>query len=586
MCSAALSRKWRYYTMSPENKAHYESEKEAIHLILTGIGDEIYSTVDACKIAQEMWEAIERLQQETMESYYTRFYKMMNQMIRNNLTVATMQINVQFLQQLQPEWSRFAMIIQQQHKLDEVSYHKLFDILKQYQKEVNELHAERIARNDNPLALVATAQSNQDPYHQTPKPHKPYAPTLKASIITRSHATTRNKGKEIAKQITPPSESASEEDSDPEQAQKDKDMQKNLALIAKYFKKIYKPTNNNLKTSSNSRNKNVDTIPRYKNDNQSAQFGNQRTMTVVGAKENIRSPIVKPNRVKDSTYHKEKMLLCKQAMKGVPLQAEHVDWLAYMNDEIDEQELEVHYSFMEKIQEVVSPESNSNAKPLEQVKYNDEYNVFANVNQHCEQSKSTSNTCLVEKDDSDVNPDSPDMCEHDIQTDQNVKDERAKLALIANLKLDTKFEKYKAYNDRTVDYDKLEFVKEKHDELVKHSLLKKSHYEGRVKEKIKVITDLKQKEDRDIDKMISMEKQLKFLNEIVYKRNQTIQTIHMLAPKGPPINGRPTFANPMYLKKAQSEKPCLYEILNDQSNPTNRLVPDWEETLTLVEESR
>ncbi|GJY21215.1 hypothetical protein Tco_0393781 [Tanacetum coccineum] len=46
--------------MSPENKAHYESEKEAIHLLLTGIGNEIYSTVDACKIAHEMWIAIER----------------------------------------------------------------------------------------------------------------------------------------------------------------------------------------------------------------------------------------------------------------------------------------------------------------------------------------------------------------------------------------------------------------------------------------------------------------------------------------------------------------------------------------------
>nr|GFA53128.1 hypothetical protein [Tanacetum cinerariifolium] len=46
--------------MSPANKAHFELEKEATHLILTGIGDEIYSTVDACQIAQEMWEAIER----------------------------------------------------------------------------------------------------------------------------------------------------------------------------------------------------------------------------------------------------------------------------------------------------------------------------------------------------------------------------------------------------------------------------------------------------------------------------------------------------------------------------------------------
>ncbi|GJU53617.1 hypothetical protein Tco_1227331 [Tanacetum coccineum] len=40
--------------MSPANKAHFESEKEAIHMILTGIGDEIYSTVDACNTAHEM----------------------------------------------------------------------------------------------------------------------------------------------------------------------------------------------------------------------------------------------------------------------------------------------------------------------------------------------------------------------------------------------------------------------------------------------------------------------------------------------------------------------------------------------------
>nr|GFC94402.1 hypothetical protein [Tanacetum cinerariifolium] len=60
----------------------------------------------------------------------------------------------------------------------------------------------------------------------------------------------------------------------------------------KYFKKIYKPTNNNLKTSSNLRNKNVDTTQRYKNDNQSGQFGNQRTVNAAGARENVGSPIV------------------------------------------------------------------------------------------------------------------------------------------------------------------------------------------------------------------------------------------------------------------------------------------------------
>nr|GFD22467.1 hypothetical protein [Tanacetum cinerariifolium] len=49
--------------MSSENNAHFLAEKEVIHLILTGIGDDIYSTVDAFQTAQEMWEAIERLQQ-------------------------------------------------------------------------------------------------------------------------------------------------------------------------------------------------------------------------------------------------------------------------------------------------------------------------------------------------------------------------------------------------------------------------------------------------------------------------------------------------------------------------------------------
>nr|GEU32063.1 hypothetical protein [Tanacetum cinerariifolium] len=139
-----------------------------------------------------------------------------------------------------PEWSRFVTIVKQQHKLDEVSFQKLFDILKQYQNKVNELRAERLARNANPLALVATAQTNQDPYYQTSRSHKSHATSSKPSIPTRSHTTTRHKGNEIAKLITPPSETVSEEDNDPEQAQRDTDMQKNLALIAKYFKKIYK----------------------------------------------------------------------------------------------------------------------------------------------------------------------------------------------------------------------------------------------------------------------------------------------------------------------------------------------------------
>ncbi|GJY95425.1 retrovirus-related pol polyprotein from transposon TNT 1-94 [Tanacetum coccineum] len=123
----------------------------------------------------------------------------------------------------------------------------------------------------------------------------------------------------------------------------------------------------------------------------------------------------KPKRVKDSTYHKEKMLLCKQAEKGVQLQAEQSDWLA----DTDEEELEAHYSYMAKIQEVPNADSGTDAEPLEQVQYDTDDNVFANDIQHFDQSESITNTCAVEKGDSNVTPDSPDMCDNDIQDDQN-----------------------------------------------------------------------------------------------------------------------------------------------------------------------
>nr|GEW94696.1 hypothetical protein [Tanacetum cinerariifolium] len=110
----------------------------------------------------------------------------------------------------------------------------------------------------------------------------------------------------------------------------------------------------------------------------------------------------KLKRVKDSAYHKEKMLLCKQAKQGVPLQAEQYDWLEDTDEEVDEQELGAHYSFMAKIQKVPTTDSSTNSEPVEHVQNDARYNVFVNKLQHSEQFESVSNTCLVETDDSNV----------------------------------------------------------------------------------------------------------------------------------------------------------------------------------------
>ncbi|GKD44140.1 hypothetical protein Tco_1268785, partial [Tanacetum coccineum] len=79
-------------------------------------------------------------------------------------------------------------------------------------------------------------------------------------------------------------------------------------------------------------------------------------------------------------------------------------------------------------------------EPMVKVPYTAEYNVFVVDTQHSEQPEYSINICVVEKVYSKVIPDSPDMCDNEIQTDQNVvecDDKRVALAnLIANLKLD------------------------------------------------------------------------------------------------------------------------------------------------------
>ncbi|GJS37902.1 hypothetical protein Tco_0536284 [Tanacetum coccineum] len=103
--------------------------------------------------------------------------------------------------------------------------------------------------------------------------------------------------------------------------------------------------------------------------------------------------------------------------------------------------LEAHYSYMAKIQEVSPAESSSTDTPLEQVQNHDENDVFANVRRHSEQPESINDTYVLEKDDSNVIPDSSNICTNDNQVDQNATecvDERVALAnLIANLTLDT-----------------------------------------------------------------------------------------------------------------------------------------------------
>nr|GEV26134.1 hypothetical protein [Tanacetum cinerariifolium] len=75
--------------------------------------------------------------------------------------------------------------------------------------------------------------------------------------------------------------------------------------------------------------------------------------------------------------------------------------------------------------------------------------------------------------------------------------------------------------------------------------------------------NFKKEESRNIDREIALEKKIKHLDNIVYKRDQSAQTVHMLTkPKffyDHTTKQALGFQNPFYLKKAQQLKPKLYD---------------------------
>nr|GEW23462.1 hypothetical protein [Tanacetum cinerariifolium] len=160
--------------------------------------------------------------------------------------------------------------------------------------------------------------------------------------------------------------------------------------------------------------------------------------------------------------------------------------------------------------------------------------------------------------------------------------------------LTTELERYKR-QERVLNelkHDEKASTSYKHSQEIdslKHTLSEYLKEKESFEKKISILKDNLQKEEsRNNDRELALEKEVKELNNIVFKRNQSAQTVHMLTKPQVFYNHATRqalgFQNPRYLKKAQQLKPNLYDgSIISKSNVI--VVPDSENTLLHAEES-
>nr|GEV54968.1 hypothetical protein [Tanacetum cinerariifolium] len=123
--------------LSDKELKQIEANDQAIQTILLGLLEDIYAAEKKVKLFNE-WKRFTFNEEESIESYYHRFLKLMNDLKRNKHFSEKIASNLKFLNNLQPEWSQHVTIVHQTKDLHTVDYTQLYDFLKYNQKEKEE----------------------------------------------------------------------------------------------------------------------------------------------------------------------------------------------------------------------------------------------------------------------------------------------------------------------------------------------------------------------------------------------------------------------------------------------------------------
>nr|GEW62577.1 hypothetical protein [Tanacetum cinerariifolium] len=464
------------------------------------------------------------------------------------------------LKQIEPEWSWHVTIVHQTKDLHTADYTQLYDFLKYNQKEVDELKAERLAKTQDPLALMN--------YMKQPMPN-----TEDITDLTTA-------------------------------------MNMALILMAKAFKLNYPtPTNNNQRISSNPRNMKI-AQPHNRN----------RLIGVPGNVNQTRNGNPVASHVEgNAARHNGNQIRCYNCRGGkeeaeIQLQIEEFDLMAAAADLNEIKEVNANCILMANLQQASTLGTQSDKAPVydsdglaevhdyENCDDKEIFNIFTQE-EHVEQSGKTVEQHPVNFEETRALYDSlyhnlAIKVEKVNSVNRKLKETNAdlttELARFKNQKKyfeisQKKYDKLERYYQQSVYQEQclskkinalhlstgkqIMTLNEQISDLNKQLLKEKSTVSFLLEEK-KLNSDFKTREDELLDKQIQLEKKIKDLNNILVKTGQSIQTIHMLSPEPDSFYHTEQkmalgYQNPFYIKQAQKKQQSLYDgkVLLEKHDP-------------------
>nr|GEX72865.1 hypothetical protein [Tanacetum cinerariifolium] len=646
-----VTRLKKYSELSPTEAIQADGDVKATNIILQGLPPEVYALVSTHKVTKELWERIQMLMQgtslikqerecklcdefdkfayrkgESLCGYCLKFSLLLNDMNIYNMKLEQFQVNTKFLNTLPSEWGKFVIDVKLVQDLHTTNADQLHAYMGQHESHANEVRLMH-ERTSDPLTLVAHHQMNNSTYQQHQQSYHQHQLQPQTSTYQSSQYATPYHPPQYASQAPSTTPLLLTYPSNDFQSSVNHNVYNLSSSMphVEYALAVYQQ----FEFSS------LDTrlvVPIFQKGDDpidainhmmsfltsvvtSRTLGKQRVIVCYNCKGEgyMSKQCTKPKRRRDEQWFKDKVLLVQAQANGQVLQEEELEFLAdpgiaetssthyavtnnaaYQADDLDANDSDCDELNSVKIA-LMANLSHYGYDNLVEVQNQD--NVYTNVlYQDVLETSTSEQSNILNQSETKIISDSniilyfEYMNESQYTTVQNLSSPvlQDDLILYGIEQLKT----------QVVNCTKINQDNKNINEILTAKLERYKNQERILKEQNNVDNaSVSYEQSLEIKKLkhtiskhleLALEKQVKELNNIAFKRNQYAQTIHMLT-KPQFFYDHSTrqalgFQKPCYLKRAQQLKPKLYDgSVIEKSDAI--MIHDSEETLLLSEES-